>query len=214
MKPAQFTTVTIIGTYHGSMCGMRHYTPSKLKELIQNSKPEVLAVEVRPEDYNAGRTVNNPWDMNEVVLPYANENNIPVEPIDWLDNTRSMYAEAIEKLKQTPEGKKILLEIEDEWAPHAAEFPNFSEVTPEYVHSELFAQRETEYRLREKALLGEGPQNLMWYTRADAINKNLSTVLKKHPGKRITVVVGASHRPDIELFLRTQTDLEIQILFR
>lgn len=196
------------------MRGMSHYTPAKLKKLIEESKPEVMAIEVRPEDYNAGRTGNNPWDMNEVVIPYANENKLPIEPIDWWpDNLRALYAEAIENLKNTSEGNKLLSELEDEWSPHAADFPDYNEVTPEYVHSELFAQRESDYRLREKAKLGEGPQNLMWYTRADAINKNLSYVLDKHFGKRITVVVGASHRPDIERFLRTQVGVEVQALF-
>lgn len=194
---------------------MSHYTPSKLKELIESSKPEVMAIEIRPEDYNAGRTVNNPWDMNEVVLPYAKENKLPIEPIDWWpDNLRSQYVEAIENLKKTSEGSRLVLDLEDEWNPHSTDFPDFNEVTPEYVHSELFAQRDSEYRIREKARLGEGPQNLLWYTRADAINKNLSTALKKHSGKRITVVVGASHRPDIERFLKMQTDVVIQPLFR
>jgi hypothetical protein len=212
---SKLTLVTIIGTFHGSMRGMKHYTPSKLKTLIADSQPDILAIEIRPKDFQAGRLDNNPWDMNEIVIPYAKSNDIPIEPIDWWpDDLRARHDLALKEIEKSVDGKKLLIEIDDEWAPHKSDFPDYNEVTPEYIHSPEFSRRESEYRANVKRQLGEGPQNLMWYTRAEKINGNLDGVLKKYPGKRITVVVGASHRPDIERFLESQPQVQLQSLYK
>jgi len=214
LKFKVWNVVTVIGTFHGSMRGMKYYTPSKLKILIADSQPDVLAIEIRPEDFQVGRLDNNPWDMNEIVIPYATSKNIPLEPIDWWpDDLRARHDLALKEIEKSVEGKKRLMELEDEWALHKSDFPDFNDATPEYIHSPEFSHRESEYRANVKQQLGEGPQNLMWYTRAEKINGNLDVVIKKYPGKRITVVVGAFHRPDIERFLESQPQVQLRSLY-
>ncbi len=202
VKPAlEQTTITIIGTFHAGHRELNHYSPIKLKELLAQSRPEVLALEIRPHDYLKGDSSKNPWDMNEIVIPFGKENHLPLEPIDWWpDDMRAGHNKFLDELKKTPEGMKTFSEIEDEWAPHRKEFPDYRDVTPEYVHSNEFAKRDSDFRSRITSKIGEGPQNLMWYTRAAMMNQNIQKVLDKFPGKRITIVVGAFHRADIEKF--------------
>ncbi len=212
--PAKRTMVTVIGSYHHSLKKMKNYSPAVLTELIAKSSPQVIATEIRPEDFAKGDTSHNPWDVNEVVLPYAARKSIEVIPIDWWPNDmRSKQDAFFRQLKKSSAGRRILEEVDDEWRPHQSSVANFYDATPEYVHSELFAERETEFRQRVAALVGEGPQNLMWLERAGHMNRYLARALQLHPGQRITVVVGAAHRPDIERFLRTLAGVEIRSPF-
>jgi hypothetical protein len=208
------TRVAIIGTFHGSMKRMKIYTPEKLHELLAAAHADVLAVEIRPQDFEAETASNNPWDMNEIVLPFAKSANIPLEPIDWWpDDMRLKGDQYLREIGKTSEGRKKLSAVEDEWHPHAQNFPNFIEATPEYVHSSLFAEREVKYRSELTRILGEGPQNLYWQTRSEKMNQNLDRVLKNFPGRKIVVVVGAYHRPYIEKFLRSVNNVTLEPLF-
>jgi hypothetical protein len=194
---------------------MKNYSPEVLKKFLEETNPEVIAAEIRPQDFAKGDFSPNPWDMNEVVIPFARTQHIEIEPIDWWpDDLRSLYRKYYEKFTRTAEGQRIYAQLEDEWAPHRESFPTSKEATPEYIHSALFAERDLNFRKEIKKRVGEGPQNLFWYTRAEKMNENLARVIQKHSGQRITVVVGAFHRPDIESFLRSQKDVEVRPLFR
>ncbi len=209
------TEVTVIGTFHGSMKKMKIFTPEKLKELLECTNPDVVAIEARPRDFAQNITKFNPWDINEIAIPFAQQRNISIEPFDWwLDDTREKAAKFYEEFTKTEEGKKIFDFVEDEWRPFRSRFSDFNDVTPEYVHSAEFARLATEFQIEVAKLVGEGPQNLMWSERAQKMNENLAKILDLYPGKRITIVTGAFHRPDIELFLATRKDVQIVPLFK
>jgi hypothetical protein len=209
------TQITIIGTFHDGLKNMKFYSPEKLQSFLEKTNPEIIAAEIRPQDYAKGDLSPNPWDMNEIVVPFAGVRHIEIEPIDWWpDNMRAQYRQYYKELTVTEKGRQIYNEVEDEWAPHKKTFLSSREATPEYIHSSLFAERDSSFRSKVKKLVGEGPQNLFWYTRAEKMNENLAEVIRRHPGQRITVVVGAFHRPDIENFLKTQSNVEIKPLFQ
>lgn len=208
------TSVTVIGTFHGAMKQMRVYNSKRLEEYLKSSAPELIIAEIRPEDFSINYFKNYPWDILEVVLPFANKNSIPVRPFDWWpDNLRFEYNQFYEKLLNTSEGQKIYQIVENEWAPFVADFPDFNDVTPEYVHSEKFADLSRQFRLNVKKLVGEGPQNLRWYQRAAEMNKNLDSIIDQNLGRKIVIVTGAFHRPDIEDYLKTKPQVKILSLF-
>ncbi|MNK90089.1 hypothetical protein D3C87_1101300 [compost metagenome] len=209
------TKVTIIGTFHGSMKKMKIYTPEKLRELLEGTNPDVVVIEARPQDFAQNTTKNTPWDISEIAIPFALQRNVSIEPFDWwLDDTREKAAKFYDELIKTAEGKKIFDYVEDEWRPFRSQFNDFNDVTPEYVHSVEFARLEIEFRNEVTKLVGEGPQNLMWSERAQKMNENLAKILMLYPGKRMTIVTGAFHRPDIEQFLVTRQDVQIIPLFK
>ena len=143
--------------------------------------------------------------MNEIVIPFGKKHDLPLEPIDWWPDTmREQYTQFMSDFQKTSEGSKFIKEFENEWTPHLQSFPDYKDVTPEYTHSAEFAQKDSLLRTQIKEIIGEGPQNLFWTTRALKINQNLEKVIQKYSGKRITAVVGAFHRADIELFFKNK----------
>ncbi len=66
------TSVTIIGTFHGAHRSLEYYAVEKLKQLNLQTKPDVLAIQVRAEDYTKADFSNNPWDIYLRLVSFNN----------------------------------------------------------------------------------------------------------------------------------------------
>ena len=206
----QKTEIIIIGTFHGNHATMLNYHFGTLKYFLEITKPDVLAVEIRPNDLKNKNFDVTPQDIAKIVIPWANEKKIPLYGIDWWkDNSRQEYNQFMAKLEKTEEGRKKLAKSLDELEIHADRFKNVEDMTAKYIHSQEFADKDHKVRQNATQLFGEGPGNLFWYTRAAEMNKLLNQVILEHKGKRIVVVTGAAHRGDFEQFLREKNNVTL-----
>jgi tetratricopeptide (TPR) repeat protein len=193
------TEVLIIGTFHGLHFGMTNYHPDTLRYLLTLSKPDVLAVEIREKDMKEPGFGKAPSDITKIVIPWAKKKNISVRPVDWWeDESREKHNALMVELKKTDDGKKKLSQLQNEMAVHKDRYKFPDEMTVEYIHSKEFTDKDRAVRVNHTKVLGEGPGNLFWNTRADKMYELLQKVIVEYPGKRIVVVTGAAHRKDFE----------------
>jgi hypothetical protein len=203
--------IWVIGTFHGSMKQMKNYDFQILEDIIKKINPDLILAEIRPEDLEKNDFSKAPLDIEEIVLPYTKHKGIPLHGIDWYpDDMRAKKAEFFEKLAQSENGKKIINELPDELEIHNIDLAHLDLITTEFVHSDQFAQIDKAFRKTIVEKIGEGPQNLWWFTRAQKMNALIKKYLKLYSGKRIVVVAGAFHRPDIEDFLLSLDRVKLQ----
>src|SRR5262245_27746517 len=67
----KITEVVVIGTFHGLHWKMAKYSLENLEQLIRRARPEVLAVEARPEDLSKANFGPTPPDIAKVAIPLA-----------------------------------------------------------------------------------------------------------------------------------------------
>lgn len=204
------TEIIIIGTYHGNLYIMPNYHPDTLRYLLNISKPDVLALELREKDFNSQDYSRVPNDISEIVIPWATENSIPFAPIDWwteegIEERRAFF----KTLRETEEGRETLANVPDENESHADKFDDFINMTVEYIHSHEFSEKTKKYWAELTDYFGEGPGNMRWNTRAAKMNDLLAGVIEKNPGKRIVVVTGAAHRYHFEDAVSQRDDVSL-----
>lgn len=204
--PSKPTEVVFIGTFHNMHLTMPNYHPDTMRWLLALSKPDVLAVESRPQDLAAEDGGQAPGDIRDIVIPWARRNNVPVVPIDWWqDGSRQQHEALMEELSATAEGRQKLDQVPDEGDVHRDRFPQLDEMTVAYIHSDEFARKDHEVREACTKVLGEGPGNLFWNQRTEQMYRLLHAALEQHPGRRVVVVTGAAHRGDLEQRVRTSS---------
>lgn len=203
-------TVIVIGTLHGAHFRMASFHPDEVRRMLAAARPDVLAVEARPADLAAPDLGATPDDIARIAIPWARRHGVPVRPIDWwVDGTREQYDAWAKEMASTEEGRRRLEAVPDEMAVHADRFPDPDRMTPAYVESAEFADKDRSVRAKTTELVGEGPGNLFWDTRAAHMDELLAAVLGESPGKRVVVVTGAAHRGDLERWLATQPNVEL-----
>ena len=69
---AQKTEVLVLPTIHGGHKKNVNYNFEHVRRIIQNFKPDIIAVEIRPEDMNRDTTYLNPLYNPEMIL-FKNE---------------------------------------------------------------------------------------------------------------------------------------------
>ncbi|MBN1969018.1 MAG: hypothetical protein JXR48_13850 [Candidatus Delongbacteria bacterium] len=204
------TEVIIIGTFHGNHINMVNYHFGTLEYLITLVNPDILALEIRPNDLKAQKYNNCPKDISDIVIPWAIKNEIPFYGIDyWKRFDRFRHNRFHNKLLKSETGKEKLKKVLNEIQIHSDVFQNFEDFTVDYIHSEEFSKKDYLVRRNHTDLFGEGPGNLFWYTRAEKMNELLDNVINNNKNKRIVVITGASHRGDFEKFLESREDINI-----
>jgi hypothetical protein len=189
---------------------MVQFHPDALRHLLAITRPDVLAVEARPEDMVADHIGDAPADIVHIVIPWAQARGIAVRPIDWwLPGERQKGEAMILELGNTEVGQKRLASVPDEMAIHSDVFVDPAQMTVAYVESEAFAHKDHAMRTKMTEVLGEGPMNLWWQTRAQKMQQRLEAVIREFPGRRIVVVTGAAHRGDFERALSQRSDVRL-----
>lgn len=189
----------IIGTVHGFHFSSPVYHPDALRHLLSVAKPDVLALEIRPDDVNPPHYGFAPADIRLIAIPWAHKRYVPFRPIDWFqDDIRDRHHEMMAELEKTEAGRAKLAAVGSEMDPHSDRCRHIELCPPAYLHSAQFAERELQFRQGAAKAFGEGPGNMFWTTRAGKMSELLDGVLEEFENKRIVVVSGAAHRGDFE----------------
>lgn len=210
-EKTQLNKIWVIGTFHGSMKKMKNYDFQILENTMREINPEIILAEIRPEDLEKNDLSKTPLDMKEIVLPFAKLKRIPIYGIDWFPDDMRLKQDAFFKqLAQTESGKKTINELPDELEIHNIDLAHLDLITSDFVHSDEFAKVDKAFRKTITEKIGEGPQNLWWHTRAEKMNVLIKKYIDQYSGKRILIVAGAFHRPDIEDFLKSLDKVKLQ----
>lgn len=207
---SETTEVVIIGTFHGMHYTMSAYHPDALRHLIAITAPDVLALELRPDDLAQEGYGKAPADIKNIAIPWAKKHEVLIRAIDWWDEgSRAKHDAFYADLRKTEEGRAKIEALPDELGIHADACPQIEACPIAYIHSPEFADKDRGVRKAYTDAFGEGPGNLFWNTRAEKMNAALERVVDELPGRRIVVVTGAAHRGDFERALAKRDDVTL-----
>jgi pheromone shutdown protein TraB len=205
-------TVIVIGTIHGRHRTNVKYSYDVLYRWIERLGPDLVGVEIRPEDLAADQgylRANYPKEMVDLLDTYRGR----AFGIDWLG--RDLEGRGIPDKWWTELSPLKRLEREmdaDESfsSPVAEDLDRrrlnlLEAATPESLSDGRFDELTKQHNVALRALY----QNSKYATviafhdeRDFHLAKNVSDAVRANPGKRIIVVTGASHRGPILEWLR------------
>lgn len=208
--------VLVLGTGHApTMFLSPEYTPAHLRAALERAQPGVVAVECHPTWFAHGRYHEVTYEGEGVAVPWAREHGVPAHGVDWKDIQAWDRDEELAALGEA-EFLRGLVEAGGPWplsafglAPGADyEGGPMGEYDLRHINSK-------EYGLsRHEGLDPEDPD--FAGARDRGIARNCAEVMRAHPGERLVVVIGAHHKPFLDVLfgrmegvrvLQMETDL-------
>ena len=229
----QETQVLVLPTIHGAHEVNENYTYDDLLQLVKSYEPDVIGVEIRPEDFKLSTDSLDLFYPLEMIMvrdsfpgkvsgiDYYNEEtrNITVSRKMFSDTVSEMYS--IKRLTQdmrldsafvTSYEKTKIPEIQEEQRRMAL---NYS--AEEFLKGEYDSITGLQYRI-EDSLFGNSAYAAypVFNNRRDLqITLNALQLVEENPGKKILLLVGANHRNRlVDSLENRQVDLIKDLNFR
>lgn len=204
---ADAAEVVVVGTEHRGHIVKPGYPMHHLEALLRAYHPELVLVEIRPEQLAAGRLEDGPLEMSYMAI-VARELRIPVEGIDWFRDS-DLSAPA---LPNDAEGER---EYERDFAGQAERFDSYASF--EELNSAERARAVIDMR---NAQVRFGLSDaLSWERRQAWFHARAIGAIAAHRSRRTMAFVGFAHRPELESWLassklrtRLPTDLHVPIV--
>ncbi len=203
-KPAE---VVLCGTVHGFHRNNPNYSYSDLFNLIEVTNPDIIGVEIRPEDLEGSDSVLNsfyPYEMTEVTRRFS---DVKVVGIDWWSEStvgKTASNELIENLHQRKlekhlesdsvimEGMPAILDSLNRVKMQIAADSSLSSI----MHG-CYDSLNQRYYKELGLFLNETPYSGLhddYMMRHHKIGDNMVNIVNRHPGKRIVFLTGADHQ--------------------
>jgi len=190
------TKVTIVGSLHKYHKDLGHYSFEDLKKLIKAKAPDVICIEVTPENYKGIATEKAPYEYREVIMPFLLSTKARIEPIDWADADWNKLMEEQKALSESPETSGLFNAIANPLellVKHANEKP-IAKLDYSFYNSDFMDELlEAQYKVLASAF----PENKIVRI-ADKRNENIANLLidavGRNKGKRILVLIGMEHK--------------------
>ena len=208
--------VVVLGTYHApGMFLNPDYTPAHIRATLEVVKPDVVAVESHPDWFAKGRYHVVTYEAEGVAVPWARDNGLPVTGVDWKDieawdrdMERRTLLEAKPLQKALARSKPLPGHLfgwtRKKPSAKASKSRRPGKICWQHINSEAYGR--SRYR-------GKSPDDEDFAQERDrGIVANIVEVMRKHPGKRLAVVIGAHHKPYLEILLRKRGGVKVLFL--
>jgi len=160
------------------------YTPGELRALVAKLRPDVLAVELPTNVPDAWQFAAP--DLTRVTKPWAEKHHVPMVPIGSFEpNYEAELAQmsaAFNARGKTAAYDKIEREFQYRTTKQS--------LSCRFLNSEAYRQLMRGYQFALHQLYG---RDTPWETWNLQIYRNVMDMCRRHPGKRIVVVLGAPH---------------------
>jgi hypothetical protein len=202
--------IYVLGTIHLNHDKNPNYGYDELIAAIEVFKPEVIGVEIRPQDMqedNGYLTKYYPPEMVQVKALY--EAKLPIYGFDW--RGQSIEKERIERwLTDVPNLKTLMGKYEDialliKQRKILME-PFYKTCTLEQCQKEYNSHKEALDSIDEKLnslLMRYGNSELIQYNqdRENHIGVNVAKIINNHANQRIMIVTGIEHKLHVTTYL-------------
>lgn len=217
--------VFLLSTLHRAHNNNPNYTYEHLDSIVLHYNPDILAVEVRPEDLNQTNEYLNKFYPKEMTKYLYSKPNVKYYGFDWFGDDikgkpateyyfnevnvmrilqKQLSNDSIAKAKLTI--LQPILEHKKKLILHSS-FQDF--INGKYdVLSDIYYQQ-------LKILLANTPYiGIYDYSmqRDEAIAQNIATIIKENPNKKILILMGADHRNFTKQYLNSRKDLIFQFV--
>ncbi|WP_417882511.1 hypothetical protein [Xanthomarina gelatinilytica] len=188
--------VVVLGIEHSSQLINYNHQPAVLRAFINRVNPSAICIERSPEEYLRNDFYEFTFEQQEVVIPLAKQNQIPIYPIDWLPSSDDLKLAFGTDNLETP---SFIRNPSGFWG-----FTVFSDSTS--LDKSFYFADEFEYTKTNKEWYGTYPQKLqydfarrLFLYRTFMQAKRIQAVLKNfNENNTVLVIVGALHKNEIE----------------
>jgi hypothetical protein len=183
----------ILPVNHSQQLVARSDQPGFLTALIETLKPDAICIETFPRAYARNDFYDFVYEQTGIILPYARQHRIEIDPIDWEPERDDMMLAFGTNLDETP-----LIRPKAGWGaflnfPKAKDLKApFLDPQPDVVaHVQKWAKADP----ADPSL--DAPRRLYLY-RTFLQARRIAEVAHAHPGGTVLVVIGEFHKWDIE----------------
>ena len=201
-KAAVRFEVCVLGTTHAPwQFRWAGNSPAHIRAALRKLKPDVIGVESNPEWFAKGVFHEVTYEAQGIAVPFAKKRGLPIYGIDWMDvpmwelATMERRRKRIARIRTATQSGALPTRMFGELSPTSIvrngktrqfffkkdmSFAHINQVeddeyAKQWLHGDLQAQDFGGQRNRE-------------------IAKRCVEVMRKHPGKRLVVVIGAGHK--------------------
>lgn len=193
--PANVTEVVILGVDHSAQLINRRQQPAAMRAFFEAAAPSAICIERAPERVARGDHYEFTYEIQDVIIPWAREKNLPLCPFDWLPSPEdSALALGIADLESMP-----FLRRESGFQG----FLTFPDVRSRTLG--LFFAESAEERARHREFYAAYPEapardfsRRLFLYRTFMQARRIAAAARNYPGRRMLVVVGVMHKDDIE----------------
>lgn len=188
--------VVILGVEHSSQLINSNHQPAVLRAFINKVNPSVICIERSPEEFSRNDFYEFTYEQQNVIIPYARQQKIPIYPIDWLPG---------------PEDLKLAFGTDNLEVPSFTRNPSgfwgftvFPDSTS--FHKDFYFADDIKYPLSHKEWYATHPDKVnfdfarrLFLYRSFLQSKRIQLVLNNFSeNDTVLVVIGAMHKYDIE----------------
>ncbi len=214
--------VLVLGTYHApAMFHSPAYTPAHIRATLEKARPEVVGVESHPTWFASGRYHVVTWEAEGVAVPFARERGLSVYGVDWKDIEAWDRKEELDALRETARLEEALarsetLPLEMFGAFGRAVSPQVRQGQDEMARVDwTFINDVSGDAFGSSQWSGKSPEDEDFAAPRDrGIAERCSEVMRSHPGKRLVVVIGAHHKPFLDILFSRMEGVRVLKLGR
>lgn len=199
------TTVIILGVDHSAQLGAREYHAGYFRAFFDRVKPTAICVERSPDEFARGEFYEFTYEAQVVAVPYAHTHHLDICPIDWLpsrDDERLAFGR--------------LDVVDPPMVRPAAGFQAFLTLDSSSLRRTLFFADSEPSRQEARAFFDapRAPGSRDFPRRLDLYRTYMQAMrivaaVQAHRGGTLLVVVGATHKDDLERILGASTAIRI-----
>lgn len=203
------TEVFILSTLHQFHTENKNYSFEKLSQIIENLKPDIIAVELTPSDLKSRREQKTKQEYQKSIFPVADKNKyqlVPLEPAEpkFSELVGLVRDSEMEIREKSPEKAEAFSIYSDKLYENLFRFWD----SPMAVNS---AQTDALLEVKhdfQNALYGE-KQTRGWEGWNNNFLEKILETAKENPGKRIVVTVGVEHAYWLRKHLRDNKTISL-----
>lgn len=192
--------VVVLATQHFISDMPDGYTPGHLRALLTKIKPDVIAVEAptnAPDPWSLA-----PYDCWKITKPWADEQQIPIVPVGWLEPAYQSELMGMFQAYQQQGKTGDYQQVEQTFQLASAQQP----ATCAFMNSPAYQDLWRSYHQKLHDLYGRETPWEAWNTKIVA---NIEKACRERPGKRLAVVFGGAHGYYLADRLRESDDIKV-----
>jgi len=208
-SPSRPTEVVIIGTMHSAQLEFEEHSPARIRALLNRIDPAAVGVETPPQWFVDDVYYEISYESYGVAVPWAREKGREVRPVDWTADVLEMV-DALSWPWVEPEPAATQAEAERVSADDLLA----SWDVPPLLFADTSEWRDAINQTYANADASPNPYNeamrrYMLY-RNLMIAREITNMAADHEGKRVVVLIGAAHKPDLDLFLSAVPNIVVR----
>ncbi len=205
--------VFVLGGIHQAHKKAKFYTYSRMGEIYEELKPDILLVETQQKYVLDNSYTGTPYDFIKFMIPMALKDKTPVYGIDWWDDVKGKKWEELQQILFNDSSliDEInlfgnMFQILDEYFIKK----DFKEINSSYITNLWEAKSEFKYHIMLQSpvykFIAEYEKE-----RNEHIVANILDILKKNPNKKILIAIGIDHKYYIEKKLKEKNIMIYQV---